>query len=463
MNGRLPIRWRLTLWYTLLSAIGLLLLGAALYFGLRAALFENFEEQVRSETTFALNAVSVSEGQLQISPDGIDQLENDDHFVRLIDPDGRIVYQSATALGDFPLDHTHYREALSGQAVYNVEQGSGEAIGIVSQPVENAGEIAGVLQVGSSRGDSEEVLRTILLAFLIAGPIVLLLAALGGYLMAGRALAPVRQITQLAATVDPADLDARLSLDLPDDELGRLAQTFDAMLARIERGFEQQRQFTADAAHELRTPLGFMRSQVDLMLRRPRSKAEYRAALELLDGDVDRMTRIVSALLTVSRSESGQLALHRVAFDLQELIRSNLDAYAALATERQITLVDESIPVPLQADSDLLAQLLTNLIDNAVAHTPAGGSIAVGCASSDELVRLWVADTGSGIPLEHQERVFDRFYRVDSGRARSMGGAGLGLTIARAIAEAHGGTIALASTPGAGTLIEVMLPIKSEA
>jgi heavy metal sensor kinase len=457
VNARLPIRWRLTLWYTLLSAIGLLLLGIALYFGLRATLFENFEEQVRNETAFALNAVSAADGGLQIAPGGIDRLENDDHFVRLIDAGGQIVYQFATSLEDIPLGQTSYRQALAGESVYDVRRGSGESIGIVSQPVEINGEIAGVLQVGSTRGDVEEVLRTILLAFLIAGPILLLLAAGGGYLMSGRALAPVRQITELAATVDPTDLDARLSLDLPDDELGRLAQTFDGMLARIERGFEQQRQFTADAAHELRTPLGFMRSQVDLTLRRPRSEAEYRSALEALDGDIDRMTRLVTALLTVSRSESGQLALQRVSLDVQQLIRTTLASWQPLATERELTLVDQSTPAEVWADASLLAQLLTNLIDNAVAHTPASGSIAVGCASGDEQARFWVTDTGSGIPFEHQERVFDRFYRVDPGRARSTGGAGLGLTIARAIAEAHGGSIALTSTPGSGTRVEVSL------
>ncbi len=202
MNRRLPIRWRLTLWYTLLSAIGLLLLGTALYFGLRTALFENFEEQVRSETGFALNAVSVTDSQLRIAPDGITQLDHDDHFVRLIDPSGQIVYQSETALQDIPLDQTSYRQALAGHSVYDVRPGNGEAIGIVSQPVENGGKIVGVLQIGSTRGDTEEVLRIILLGFLIAGPIMLLLAAAGGYLMAGRALAPVRQITELAATID---------------------------------------------------------------------------------------------------------------------------------------------------------------------------------------------------------------------------------------------------------------------
>ncbi len=458
MNRRLPIRWRLTLWYTLLSAIGLLLLGTALYFGLRTALFENFEEQVRSETGFALNAVSVTDSQLRIAPDGITQLDHDDHFVRLIDPSGQIVYQSETALQDIPLDQTSYRQALAGHSVYDVRPGNGEAIGIVSQPVENGGKIVGVLQIGSTRGDTEEVLRIILLGFLIAGSIMLLLAAAGGYLMAGRALAPVRQITELAATIDPTDLDARLALDLPDDELGQLVQTFDAMLARIERGFDQQRQFTADAAHELRTPLGFMRSQVDVALRRPRSAQEYQLALEALDGDIDRMTRLVTALLTVSRSESGQLALHRIALDLQALIHATLASYEPLASERGLVLVDESSVVTMPADADLLGQLLTNLIDNAVTHTPAGGSIAVGCASENGQARIWVADTGTGIPSEHQERVFDRFYRVDAGRSRGSGGAGLGLTIARAIVEAHGGTISLQSTVGSGTRIDVTLP-----
>jgi heavy metal sensor kinase len=461
VNRRLPIRWRLTLWYTLLSAIGLLLLGAALYLGLRAALFESFEEQARSEAAFALNAVSVTNSQLHVTPDGMTELDHDDHFVRLIDPSGQIVYQSETALQDFPLDQTSYRQALAGHSVYDVWPGNGEAIGIVSQPVENGGEVVGVLQIGSTRGDTEEVLRIILLAFLIAGPIMLLLAAGGGYLMAGRALAPVRQITGLAATIDPTDLDARLALDLPDDELGQLAQTFDAMLARIERGFDQQRQFTADAAHELRTPLGFMRSQVDVALRRPRSAQEYQIALEALDGDIDRMTRLVTALLTVSRSESGQLALHRVTLDLQALLRATLASYEPLATERGLVLVDESSAVSVQADADLLGQLLTNLIDNAFTHTPAGGSIAVGCASEPEQVRLWVADTGAGIAPEHQERVFDRFYRVDAGRSRGSGGAGLGLTIARAIVEAHGGTISLQSAVGSGTRIDVTLPARS--
>lgn len=458
MNRRLPIRWRLTLWYTVLSAIGLLLLGTALSVGLRSALFESFEEQVRNETAFALNAVSHADGQLRIAPDGIAQLENDDHFVRLIDPTGQIVYQSATALDDIPLDRTSYREALSGESAYDVRRGTGDPIGIVSQPVARSGEIVGVLQVGSSRGDTEEVLHTILLAFLIAGPVVLLLAAGGGYFMAGRALAPVRQITQLAATVDPSDLDARLALDLPDDELGRLAQTLDAMLARIERGFEQQRQFTADAAHELRTPLGFMRSQVDLALRRPRSDMEYRAALQALDGDIDRMTRLVTALLTIARSESGQLVVHRVPFDAQAFIRARIDSYATLATAHRIALEDESTPAILLADHDLLGQALSNLIDNAFAHTPDGGSIAIGCASDPDRVRFWVVDTGPGISPEHQEQVFDRFYRIDPGRPRGTGGAGLGLTIARSIAEAHGGSISLTSTPGSGARFEIDLP-----
>jgi heavy metal sensor kinase len=458
VNLRLPIRWRLTLWYTLLSAIGLLLLGVALSLGLRATLYENFEEQVRNETAFALNAVSVGDGRLQVDPGGFDQLENDDHFVRVIDPHGRVVYQFDSALADVPLDQTGYRRALAGEIAYEVRQGSGDAIGIVSQPVQIGRELVGVLQVGTTRGDTEEVLRTILLAFLIAGPVVLALAAIGGYLMAGRALAPVRQITKLAASIDPSDLDARLSLELPDDELGRLAQTFDAMLARIERGFERERQFTADAAHELRTPLGIMRSQVDLALRRPRSSDEYRTALAALDGDIDRMARLVSALLTVSRSESGQLVLQQVTLDLQELIRATLASWQPLATERDLRLIDESSPVEVHADADLLAQMLTNLIDNAVAHTPSGGSIAVGCSADEKLARLWVADTGSGIPVEHQARVFDRFYRVDPGRSRGLGGAGLGLTITRAIAEAHGGTILLASTPGSGTRVDVALP-----
>jgi heavy metal sensor kinase len=270
----------------------------------------------------------------------------------------------------------------------------------------------------------------------------------------------VAEVTALAERVSATDLHARLNLDLPDDELGRLARTFDLMLARMEDAFARQRRFTGDAAHELRTPLSLMRSRVDLALARPRDGEEYRAALRELDTDLQRLTVLVGRLLTLARADEGTLTLDRVDVDLQELCSLVLEQFAGPAGAAGVTLRDESEPARVVADEDRLVQVLVNLVDNALAHTPAGGTIAVGCRrEASGAVRLWVVDTGRGIPAEHRERVFDRFYRVETGRAvaTAAGGAGLGLSISRAIVEAHGGTIELTSDVGVGTRVVVSL------
>jgi heavy metal sensor kinase len=331
---------------------------------------------------------------------------------------------------------------------------------IVTEPVRDNQDdaIVGALQYGLDRDDVDEPLAQLLAVFALVSPLLLLAAAGGGYLLAGRALAPVAAITDLAARVGAQDLSARLQLDLPDDELGRLAQTFNAMLARIEDAFERQRHFTADAAHELRTPLSLMRSQVDITLARSRSAAAYREALQGLDGDLQRMTGLVSTLLMLARADTRTLVPDRSGFDLADTVALILEQYTPMADEAGIDLRAEADPAPLEADEDLLVQVLVNLIDNALAHTPRAGTVTVGCRSVAGEVQLWVSDTGRGIQTADQERVFDRFYRVDAGRARVNGGTGLGLAICRAIVEAHGGTIALTSRIEHGTRVVVALP-----
>jgi heavy metal sensor kinase len=230
------------------------------------------------------------------------------------------------------------------------------------------------------------------------------------------------------------------------------------MLERIEEAFQRQKRFTGDAAHELRTPLSLMRSQVDLALARPRSTEEYQDALRALDGDLARLTGLVSTLLTLARADVGHLQMERTTFDLADTIDLIIEQYTVVVSDCEITLVADTLPTTLSADEDLLLQALVNLVDNAIAHTPPGGEITVGCKPTSEHVELWVEDSGSGIPPEHRSRVFDRFYRVDSGRVRERGGTGLGLAICAAIAEAHGGSIALTSELGLGTRVVIVIP-----
>ncbi|MGH2617088.1 MAG: histidine kinase dimerization/phospho-acceptor domain-containing protein, partial [Thermomicrobiales bacterium] len=306
---RLPVRWRLTLWYAVLLALSMTLFGGLLYLVLRQELYHSFDEQLLNQAALTLAAVRVENGAPVLAP-SVAGVADGEYFLRLLDAKGRSVFETGGNPEGVPLEQAVVAAALSGTTEYSAAlDEDGEVLRIVSIPVRQsgaAGDMAGVLQVGLDRNEIDEPLAGLLTALALAGPLVLLVAAGGGYLLAGRALAPVTTITALAAGIGAGGLGARLNLDLPDDELGRLAGAFDAMLARIDDAFERQRRFTGDAAHELRTPLSVMRSQIDLALARPRSAAAYREALHALDGDLNRLTGLVGTLLTLARADAGR-------------------------------------------------------------------------------------------------------------------------------------------------------------
>jgi heavy metal sensor kinase len=293
----------------------------------------------------------------------------------------------------------------------------------------------------------------------IAYPVTLALASFGGAFLAGRALSPIDKLTRLARRVSAKDLSQRLNLRLPDDEVGRLARTFDEMIARLDDAFRRQRQFTADASHELRTPLTAIKGQVEVALRRRRDAAAYREVLQAVNEEVDRLIRLVGSLLTLARADAGQIPIALETVSLPELVAGAVEQVDPVAKQRDIELSASAGPaVTLQADEDLLLQLLLNLLDNAIKHTPAGGRVTVGWRVNGRQVELWVRDTGVGIAGEHLAHIFDRFYRVDKARSRAEGGVGLGLSICRWIAEAHGGHISVRSAPGQGSTFTAGLP-----
>jgi heavy metal sensor kinase len=329
-------------------------------------------------------------------------------------------------------------------------------------PITRGGALVGALEVGQSEGDVTDTLDALLIIIAIAFPLTLLLASFGGLFLARRALAPIDHVTRLAQRVTAEDLSQRLNLTLPDDEVGRLARTFDDMIARLDDAFTRQRRFTADASHELRTPLTAVKGQVDVALSRERPAADYRQTLQEVNAEVDRLIRLVGSLLTLARADAGQIPLTRESIDLGQLAGAAAEQVEPLAREQGVTLaVTDGEPAQVWADEDLLLQLALNLLDNAVKHTPAGGAIDVGWRVNAERVELWVRDSGAGIAAEHLPRVFDRFYRVDEARGRAAGGTGLGLAIARWIAEAHGGTLTAASKVGEGAMFTLTLPAGS--
>jgi heavy metal sensor kinase len=291
-------------------------------------------------------------------------------------------------------------------------------------------------------------------------PAAVVLAGLGGFFLAGRALKPVGQMAARAETITADRLDERLPIQSPDDELGRLGTAFNETLARLERSFETLRRFTADAAHELRTPLTALRSVGEVALRDARASERSREVLGSMLEEVDRLTRLVDTLLTLSRSDRGRVETERQLLGLRKFAHEIAEYLEALADEKgQRIVLDADTEVYVHADPRLLRQAVSNILDNAIRYSPDGVPIRLTVRRRSGDAVLEVMDQGPGIAPEHQERIFERFYRVDTARSRETGGAGLGLSIAQWAVRANGGTIELESMPGVGSCFRVCLPL----
>src|SRR5207248_8411685 len=310
--------------------------------------------------------------------------------------------------------------------------------------------------------------------WLFWGTLALLVAAIGGYWLAGKALRPVKMITQMAREIQATDLRSRLNLQRRD-EFGELAATFDQMLARLEAAFKRQTQFTADASHELRTPLTIIDLEINRALTQLEQPEEYRHVLEQIQAENEQMTTIVNSLLLLARADTGQITLNLQEVDLSDLTLASVERLLPLARRSQITLATGDLPELLvRGDPQYLGQMLTNLIENGIKYSSGiGKRVYVELACEEKhwgVVR--VQDDGPGISDEHLPYLFERFYRVDKARSHRQkgpaqsskpgnaepGGTGLGLSIVQWIVQAHGGEICVESKPGFGSVFQVKLP-----
>jgi heavy metal sensor kinase len=300
--------------------------------------------------------------------------------------------------------------------------------------------------------------QELLWAFLLAGPLILLVTLAGGYHLARRTLDPVHRMTETARHISAERLGQRLPVNHPGDELGRLAGTLNDMLDRLERSFTEMQRFTADAAHELRTPLAVIRNEAEVALRQPRSAEDYRQAMTNLLEETVRLGQLADELLFLSRHDAGLYSPILEEVPLDRLLTEVVENMRPLAEEKTIRLTVQADRVcVVKGDAQQLRRVFYNLLDNAIKYTGQGGAVSVAVATDSDRVRVTVSDTGIGIAAEHLPRLFDRFYRVD--RARSDNGVGLGLSICQSIIRGAGGEIAVSSTPGQGTVVDVRLPI----
>jgi len=458
----MTLRVRFALWVAALLLVALAAFGAFVYFSLAHGLANALDESLRLSAAQAIAAVNVENGQINFS-DSIPEsgsvagdLQERGLTIRVFDTRGQIL-QAFGPYRDLPLAPAALAAALRQDATFTTltEFHDNDPIrGYTAAIVEN-GQVIGVLQVLESLGGVQEALDRLLQALLLGGPLLALAAAFGGYLLVRRALAPIDQITRTAHRISAEDLSRRLNLPATNDEVGRLAATFDDMLARLDEAFRRERQFTADASHELRTPLAAMQAILSVTRAQRRSPEDYELALADLADETDRLRGLTEDLLRLARGET-QPSGPRENIDLSTLLGDVTDSLRPLAEAKGLALTCDVTPgLALIGDSDALIRLFVNLLDNAVKYTERGGITVAGRADAGRL-RVTVADTGIGIPAEHLPHVFDRFYRVDKGRAER--GTGLGLAIARQITQAHGGALTVDSTPGAGTTFTVFLP-----
>lgn len=467
---RLPIRLRMALWFAAL----VLLLVAAMSIFLLSALDDVVQEQIdaalrlrasrveREITTGdddRLDPQDVQTSLLDLAP--FEELSAPGIYVQVRDANGAVIAVSANLPRDeLPVTPALIREALADHEAFETIPIGNEQVRILAWPVDRGGPVVGVIVVGQSLRLVEVTREGVQRLVTIAAVVATVLAVAGGWWLTGQALAPIADVTKVAQAIAATGrFEQRIALPAAEDEVGQLVQTLNEMLARLERMFVLQREFLADASHELRGPLMVIRGNLDL-LRLGIPEDERRVSVREASEEIERLSRLASDLLFLAATDAAEAVE-------QEPVR--LDEVVAGAWERgrladgglhQIRL-GRNEACEVIGDRMRLEQLAWNLVENALRYTPAGGRVELELARDGNQATLVVSDTGVGIAAEHLSRIFERFYRVDKARSRRDGGTGLGLAIVKSVAETHQGRVSVSSGQGEGTTFTVMLPVQS--
>jgi len=458
------IRFRITLWFTFILALILLAFSAFIYYNQSRDIRGAAQSRLEREMTALELTTRVTPSGLLI-PQGI--LQDTDVLV-FLGSDGKVIAsygpipaQEAANLAARALEeHGENGNSSSGFVSWLEELASPRTNYIfVALPLTYGIGQTGLVALGSPL-DPYGLFGRLLFTLLAGSLVTLAIALAGGFWLADRAMRPVKTITQAAHTISETDLSRRLNMK-SKDELGLLAGTFDAMLARLQAAFERQRQFVADASHELRTPLTIVNLETSRALASPRRTAEYQHALTVIRGENDFMSGLVNDLLMLARMDAGQAAMEQVKVDLSDVVVETVERLASLASRNGVVLEAGNLPEAyILGDRQYLIQMVSNLVENGIKYTTGDHKRVRVETGTENGAAAWVrvADTGPGIAPEHLPHLFERFYRVDKSRTRgeteSPNGSGLGLSIAQWIARTHGGDISVESTLGVGTTFE---------
>lgn len=456
------LRVRFALWVAGLMLFGLVVAGVIVYLLLAYNLRNSLDDALRLQASQISAVAEVDNGKLKFSEPLSEenttlstQSRDRNLSILVYGQTGKLIQQVGGAMvhPDFlpnPLNQT--QDSFVTISLTDTEH----ALRVYTAPILDQGTVVGFVQVARSLEALDETLDFVATILMIGTPILILFAAIGGYFLAARALSPIDQMTRTAHRIaNEQDLSQRLTIPSTNDEVGRLAVTFDEMLERLEETFKRERRFTSDASHELRTPLATMQSILTVVRQRPRSNQEYEEALDDLIDETNRLSALADKLLQLARGQqTTSVALTKV--DLSQLLHDVCDSLGPLAEEKRLRLTDRVAEgILLQGSYDDLLRLFLNLLDNAIKFTKTG-SITLTSQVEQTHIVISIADTGIGIAPEHLPHLFERFYRAE--QSRTTRGAGLGLSIAQEIARLHGGKITVTSQVSVGTEFTVCLP-----
>lgn len=457
------IGFRLAAWYFLVFASGIAAFGVAAWFAMRASLYhatdEALEDRVRGVQRFM---------ELQIASLSIPEIRDEFREHSVLGPGGDL-FQVADGNGEWlyrsvPLENNNVpiaRPAELNEGRFETSAVQRHVLRFYSQRIGVHGKPYTV-EVAAPMDELFEALERFRIMLLLTAPVLLVAASAGGYWISRRALAPVDAISKAAQKISIENMAERLDVPKTGDELARLSETLNEMLARLESSVRRMAQFTADASHELRAPVSLIRTTAEVaVLNRDRSAGEYLASLDEILEEAERTSQVVDSLMWLARAESSKEILERIPVDAAAVVQNAAEQGQRLARSRGVAFSVKlpASPIQIHADAEALRRALFILMDNAVKYTPEGGSVEAGLEARDGFAVASVTDTGIGIDASDLPHVFDRFWRADKARSREQGGAGLGLAIAKWIVEMHGGEISARSEMGKGSRFEVRLPI----
>lgn len=446
------LRVRFALWTSGLLLSALTLFGGFVYFSMSRNLYTALDNALALSASQVSAGLNIDNGKLILSDSLIEAPENADlrgsgFTIRVLTPQGDLI-QGFGRYQNLPVSSTQ-------SVVTYTDPASHVNIRVHTQPVNDNNQLVAIVQVAQSQDNVEDTLERLLATLLISIPILVTIAGFGGYFLASQALAPIDHITITARRISAEDLSARLDVPATNDEVGRLTETLNDMLARLDDSFQRERQFTNDASHELRTPLTAMQAILGVIREKRRSPEEYEQAIDDLSEETDRLRTLVENLLRLAHGDKQTHDLFE-AVNLSLLLKDVADSLRPLAEAKLLTLTCKtSENLIVLGDSDELIRLFVNLLDNAIKYTDRG-EIRMSARRVENKIEIQVSDTGVGIDPEHLPHIFNRFYRVD--KSRTEHGSGLGLAIAREIINAHDGSIKVHSNIHKGSSFTVNLP-----